>query len=256
MVAAVFGLRRKKLMNNIKTLTEKFLGNAGTNNEKNRVKWIKSTLKKIPRNSSILDAGAGELQFKRFCKHLKYTSQDFAQYDGRGNNKGLQTKSWDNSKLDIISDIIAIPRPDKSFDTLMCIEVFEHLPDPISALKEFERLLKPGGYLIITAPFTSLTHFAPFHFCTGFSSYFYIENLQRLNFEILELLPNGNYFEYIAQEVRRIPSISLDYLKKQPSFLEKIGLAIVINMLSRFAIKGKNTSDLACLGYHVLARKK
>ena len=54
----------------------------GTSNETARVLWIEETLKKIPAGLTILDAGAGECQFKKFCSHLEYISQDFAQYHG------------------------------------------------------------------------------------------------------------------------------------------------------------------------------
>ena len=92
-------------------------------------------------------------------------------------NTALQTKTWDNSKLDIVSDIIQIPLPDNSVDAIMCTEVLEHLPNPILAIKEFSRLIKPAGYLILTAPFASLVHFAPYHFASGFSRYFYEKHL-------------------------------------------------------------------------------
>src|SRR5947209_4444898 len=137
----------------------------GTTNEQNRIDWIERTLKKIPEGLTILDAGAGELQFKRFCNHLKYISQDFGQYNGQG-TIGLQTGTWDNSKLDIVSDITAIPLPDHSVDAIMCTEVLEHVPDPVAVIKEFGRLIRPGGYLLLTAPFASLTHFAPYHFAS------------------------------------------------------------------------------------------
>jgi 2-polyprenyl-3-methyl-5-hydroxy-6-metoxy-1,4-benzoquinol methylase len=54
----------------------------------------------------------------------------------------------------------------------MCVEVFEHLPEPIKAVEEFARLFKPGGYLILTAPFCSLTHFAPLSFLYWLQSLF------------------------------------------------------------------------------------
>ena len=180
----------------------------GTSNETARVLWIEETLKKIPAGLTILDAGAGECQFKKFCGHLKYISQDFAQYHGEG-EVGLQTGNWDNSKLDIVSDILSIPLPDHSMDVVMCTEVLEHIPDPAAAIKEFGRLVKPGGYLLITAPFASLTHFAPYHFASGLSRFFYEKYLPENGFEIMKLDFNGNFFEYVAQENRRIKSIAV-----------------------------------------------
>jgi ubiquinone/menaquinone biosynthesis C-methylase UbiE len=144
----------------------------GTHNEATRVAWLERTLKQIPSGTRILDAGAGEQQFRKFCTHLEYVAQDFGQYDGTGDSSGLQMGSWDQEKLDIVCDITEIPEPDASFGAIMCIEVFEHLSDPLAALREFSRLIKPGGHLVLTAPFCSLTHFAPFHFATGFNRYF------------------------------------------------------------------------------------
>lgn len=62
----------------------------GTHNQVAREAWLEKTLKRIPAGSRILDAGAGEQAYKRFCKHLNYVAQDFAKYDGRGNASGLQ----------------------------------------------------------------------------------------------------------------------------------------------------------------------
>jgi len=45
-----------------------------------------------------------------------------------------------------------IPYPDGTFDFLVNEHVLEHLPDPITALKEWMRVMKPGGILFITLP--------------------------------------------------------------------------------------------------------
>ena len=228
----------------------------GKENEATRIRWLKATLGKIPAGSRILDAGAGEQQFRKFCEHLDYVAQDFAQYDGAGNQAGLQTGAWDQSKLDIVSDITAIPQPDASFDAIMCTEVLEHLPDPLAALREFARLLKPGGDLVITAPFCSLTHFAPFHFATGFNRYFYEQHLSNLNFDLVELTANGNFFEYLAQEVGRIPSVAKRYAKDQPRRLERYCMHWMLKMLERFSGMDTGSEELLCFGYHVFARKR
>jgi ubiquinone/menaquinone biosynthesis C-methylase UbiE len=232
------------------------MNQTGQKNELCRVQWVEKALQSIPNGSRILDAGAGELQFKEMCAHLEYVSQDFAQYDGQGDRKGLQVGKWDQSKIDIVSDIVSIPQPDRAFDAIMCIEVFEHLPNPTLAIKEFSRLLKPGGFLIITAPFCSLTHFSPYHFYTGFNKYFYEEFLPENSFKILELSANGNFFEYLAQELRRLPEIADEYSHESLHKWEKLAIKIVLKSLERFSLKDTNSSDLLNFGYHVLAVKE
>jgi ubiquinone/menaquinone biosynthesis C-methylase UbiE len=225
-------------------------------NEQQRIDWIENALKKIPKGLRILDAGAGEQQYKKFCGHLDYVSQDFAQYDPNKLNNGLQMPAWDYGKLDIVSDITAIPEPNESFDVILCTEVFEHIPDPISAIKEFSRLLKSNGTLIITAPFCSMTHFAPYHFYSGFNSYFYEKHLLENNFKINYFDKNGNYFEYVRQELSRSPYIANQYANSKLTFIEKIGLKISLKMLKRFSAKDTNSSDLLNFGFHVVATKK
>lgn len=227
----------------------------GTTNESARVKWIEDTLKKIPEGLTILDAGAGESPYKKFCSHLKYIAQDFGKYHGDGET-GLQTGTWDNTQLDIVSDILSIPLPGASIDAIMCTEVLEHIPDPLGAIKEFSRLIKPGGYLLITAPFASLTHFAPYHFASGLSRYFYEKHLPENGFEISELQLNGNYFEYIAQENRRIKSIAAKYAGKRLNIFHKIIIHLNLLLLQDLSKKDKGSSELLCYGIHVFARKK
>lgn len=50
-------------------------------------------------------------------------------------------------------DVTQLSHPDRSFDAVLSFDVLEHVPDYQAALSEFYRVLKPGGYLILTAPF-------------------------------------------------------------------------------------------------------
>lgn len=228
----------------------------GTSNEQTRTAWVKRILSEIPAGSRILDAGAGELQYKSFCAHLDYVSQDFGLYDGKGDAKALQMDSWDQSQIDIIGDITDIPEPDASFNAVMCIEVLEHLPDPLAALREFSRLLNPGGTLIITAPFCALTHFSPFFYYTGFARNFYTYWLQELGYEILELEYNGNYFDYLAQELRRLPSVGERYASTRASWLEIKATEYVLRFLKRLTRNDAGSGELLTYGLHVRATKQ
>jgi len=45
-----------------------------------------------------------------------------------------------------------LPFSDRSFDYITCLEGLEHIENPQQAMREFARLLKPGGHLIISVP--------------------------------------------------------------------------------------------------------
>jgi len=70
----------------------KIRNSVGRQNLLHRESWLEKTLKQVPGGSRILDAGAGELKYKKFCQHLNYVSQDFAQYDVKGDGAGMQKK--------------------------------------------------------------------------------------------------------------------------------------------------------------------
>ena len=236
----------------MKESIKKFIG-VNVNEEK-RQQWLAQTLAAIPSGLRILDAGAGELRNKPLCAHLSYVSQDVCQYDGSGDAQGLQTGTWNTSQIDLVCDIVNIPELDAAFDVILCSEVFEHLPDALKALDEFSRLLKPGGKLILTAPFASLVHFAPYHFATGFSRYWYECHLPTRNFEILELVPNGDWFSYIKQEMLRLPGMARQYGDRcWPLAYLVTGLGLVY-----FWLRGKSRTaeDVACFGWHCIACRR
>lgn len=229
----------------------------GTSNQANREKWLEEHLKDIPSGKKILDAGAGEAVYKQYCSHLEYTSQDFNKYREGGNGLGLQEKKWDSTHIDIVSDIAHIPVDDSSFDAVMCIEVLEHICDPIQAIKEFSRILKSKGILIITAPFCSLTHMAPYYFANGYSKYWYKEVLKEQGFEIKEINYNGNYFEYLGQELRRLPEMEdkYTYSFQTNKFIYRLAIKLMLKLLSRLSNKNKESEEVLCFGLHIIAQK-
>ncbi len=238
-----------------KKLNVVLTGNVGTGNSSFREEWLKKVLSEIPKGKKILDAGAGESQYKIYCEHLDYIAQDFAMYDGVGDSKGIQKEKRDYSNLDIVSDITSIPIENDYFDAVMCIEVFEHLPNPIEALLELNRVLKPGGKLILTAPFASLTHYSPYHYATGFNKYFYEHHLKKIDHDSIRIEANGNYFEFLAQEVRRINTVSQKYSGKETNLLVKLGINIVLYFLNSSSLNDKGSDEILNFGYNVISTK-
>jgi len=224
-------------------------------NELNRQLWLNKTLAALPPGSRLLDAGAGELKNKKHCEHLDYVSQDFGQYKGlkgAAPAEGLQDKSWDTSFIDLVSDITNIPASDASFDAILCSEVLEHVPEPTRALDEFSRLLKPGGVVILTAPFGSNVHMAPYHFCSGFSRYWYEHHLALRGFEIKELTPNGDWYALLRQEIARLGGLE----RQHGNWAWPLAYAYASLGMLYYKIRGnKRAVDLACFGWHCVAKK-
>lgn len=221
------------------------------NNQYLRDEFVARELKSISNGVSILDAGCGSQRYKSLCNHLIYKSQDFAQYstDFRksidASYKNVKPYLY-GSHIDFIGDIWDINVKSKSFDAILCTEVLEHIPYPIDAIKEFSRIIKSKGILILTAPSNSLRHMDPYFFYTGFTDRFYEKILTENNFSIKKIEPVGDYYSWMSVEVART-SISNSLLAKLilfPTFLY-------------YAMKRKTPVSVnsLCMGYHIVAIK-
>lgn len=65
------------------------------------------------------------------------------------------------ARPNIFADASRLPLPDASIDTVLLLEVLEHLHQPGHALSEIARVLRPGGCLLLTVPFLYPVHDAP-----------------------------------------------------------------------------------------------
>jgi SAM-dependent methyltransferase len=54
--------------------------------------------------------------------------------------------------MKIRSDLTATSMPTDTFDAAICIHVLEHIPDDRRAIQELFRVLKPGGWALISVP--------------------------------------------------------------------------------------------------------
>lgn len=109
-----------------------------------------------PLQGNLLDVGCGEMPYRTFMsKGLDYVGIDVPQAGAFSMQGHEEIISFDGSH---------IPFPDATFDTVLCTEVLEHSPEPAALIAEMERVLKPGGLLIATVPFSARVHYAPHDF--------------------------------------------------------------------------------------------
>jgi len=221
---------------------------------------IVTALKLLDADKTILDIGAGQMPYKKYCRHLKYVSQDFCKYDGEGDGKGIQTVTFNTDQIDIACDITNIPVESSSFDAILCTEVLEHVIEPNSAIKEMTRILKPGGVLIITVPGTSLLHFSPYHYFTGFKCNYFYELLSEKNFKDLSVVRVGNIYTISALYVWYIvEKISKSILPRMNKLLFKfliMGTSPFVLMLLLLGRMSKIDPETIEAGVFVIGTKK
>jgi SAM-dependent methyltransferase len=89
---------------------------------------------------------------------------------------------------------------DQSFDTVLNVQVLEHVFEPIEMVSEIGRVLKRGGSAIFVVPTTSTMHIAP-HYHYNFSRYWIEEVMARSGLEVVELRPIGGVWSSMASHL-------------------------------------------------------
>jgi len=123
-------------------------------------------------------------------------NQDFADFFGK-KYIGLDypvTRSIHHSvPPTIYGDGYNLPIKSVSVQSVALLQVLEHLSEPSRVISEIYRVLKPGGYLLLTAPMISQIHGEPYDFYR-YTKYGITYLLEKNGFEIVEVLENGSFY--------------------------------------------------------------
>jgi SAM-dependent methyltransferase len=151
-------------------------------------RWNAKFAAAIPADSLVLDAGAGPQPYRHLLGHTRYEAADFEQVDKK------------YAKSTYVCDLLDIPVEDERFDYVICNQVLEHLPEPLAALKELNRVLKRGGKAIFTMPLFYEEHEQPYDFYryTQFAHRFLFE---RAGFQIVSLEWMEGYLGTVAYQM-------------------------------------------------------
>lgn len=151
----------------------------------------------VPAGALVLDAGAGSAPYKPLFEHARYESADFEQVD----------KPY--AKSTYVCDLANIPVEAERFDAIIFNQVMEHLPEPLVALKELNRVLKPGGRMVATAPLFYEEHEQPYDFFR-YTQFAWRHLMEQAGFRIERLEWMEGYFGTVAYQLdtaaRYLPS--------------------------------------------------
>jgi SAM-dependent methyltransferase len=225
-------------------------------NTYNRKQWVAHYASLLPGGTRVLDVGAGVGQYRSLFAACDYKAHDFGQ---EPQTAGHYTR------LDYQSDVLAIPAPDASFDVILCTEVLEHVPEPIKAVKEMARLLRPGGLMLLTAPLGCLLHQEPFIFYGGYTPYWYRRFVSEAGCDVVAIEPNQGFFSLFADYSQWFTNLIHPRHTARQSFLQRVFLGMlwlfshvalrILGPLGRW-LDRRGFGAVGTVGYHVVAVRR
>jgi SAM-dependent methyltransferase len=207
----------------------------------------------------LLDVGCGRKPYRQLCAAAEHIGVDWpASLHG-------------NTQVDVSNEATHLSFEDSSFDTVLCTEVLEHVAKPHLAVEEMSRVLKPGGYLILSVPFIHWVHEEPFDFYR-YTIFGLHHLLNDACLQIVKVIPRGGALSVLADIYARWLSLWLrrmlrgmrapDQLIQLAMFLTVIVPQLLIANGALFAerqlpalVRRLQTSDRLTLGYVIVARR-
>lgn len=101
----------------------------------------------------VLDVGCGQKPYAGLFRVTQYIGVEMDTPENRR-----------SKRADCYFDGRTLPFGDDCFDTVLCSQVLEHVFEPEGFVAELNRVLRPGGFLLLTTPFVWDEHEQPFDY--------------------------------------------------------------------------------------------
>ncbi len=194
----------------------------------------------------ILDVGCGNKPYESLFNTT------------RENYIGCDVVQSNENKVDVICKATDISFPDNSFDTVFSTQVMEHVDNSDKMMSECNRVLKPGGHLILSVPLCWELHEEPYDFFR-FTKYGLKELSDRNNFEVIDVIPSGGKWAAITQ--MNINMIYSTFTKKNIPVKLLKGLFLHLRFTALFNrvalwMDRKHFDPVFTLNYVLIAKKR
>jgi SAM-dependent methyltransferase len=190
-----------------------------------------------------LDVGCGQKPYEKLFLSSQYIGLELDTEENRR-----------SKKADLFYDGQVFPFPDSEFDSIVSNEVFEHIFHPDKFLCEINRVLRPGGILLITVPFAWDEHEQPNDYAR-YSSFGLRSIIENHGFQILESRKSMNdiraIFQLLNCYIYKKTATKNNYLNLLSTFF----LIAPINVLGEFLAIVLPKNDDLYLDNVILARK-
>lgn len=194
-------------------------------------------------HARVLDVGAGKVVEKNRRAGFAELADRYDRLIRERQYIGLEITPESSPAL--VGDAQLLPFADASMDGVLMVSVLEHLCDPIRAVDQVWRVLKPGGIFFSYAPF-----YHPYHGSPQDYFRFTLEGYRYLlrGFSSVKFVSGGNYFAVLNDVV----AYPLNRAGRLGRALSKT-VELPVGVLFRFLDEGLSTRVAA--GFGAQARK-
>lgn len=233
--------------------------------QRERGHWIKGRAASLSSGSRVLDVGAGSCPYRENFSHCTYHTHDIRQCDGEScdgkqcdggapEGRAASLPASEERKMDFLSDILELPVESGAYDAVICTEVLNYVSEPIRALGEITRVLKPGGRLFLTASLTGGLHQPAMQYYGGFSPEWYRLFCRDFGLNVVSIDALGGFFKVLSQECARISSTIEQHRDLHGGRADQLS-RFFAETLSRYfyALDGKQSLQDSTAGYMVEA---
>lgn len=189
----------------------------------------------------LIDIGCGEKPYVIFTKGL------VVQHLGIDHPGTFHEKT----SIDIFATAYHTSLADAVGDVVLSTAVLEHLEEPEAAIREMYRILKPGGHVILTAPFYWQIHESPRDFFR-FTRYGLEYLFTKTGFQIVEIYPLSGFLVTFSQQLCNF----LQQYRHRRSMAWLISITQEVLQSLAYRLRRWDKSSNFTWMYLVVARKK